>query len=210
MKRTIHWSRNFSNHTLAPLLFVLLLAWPASGHAADRTAKYSIRVLGMNIGQFTVNQKDVDEDIRIEAVTDVEVKIIFTYRVKFIQHSVYRKGLLWSSHVQTVKNGKVNSDMKLQRKDGLYELNEDGKTSVVHGNITYSGSLLYFNEPKNISVMYNERNGEKKPLKAIAEHIYIITDDKNKKTNEYEYENGVLARAELIHPMATIRLERSM
>lgn len=192
------------------LLVVFSCIASVSAQLTDRTAKYRLRVLGMNIGEFTVSQKMVDGDMRIEAITDVEVKIIFTYRVRYIQNSLYREGILWSSHVQTIKNGKLNSDMRLEKKNETsYLLVEDGDTALVHGNIDYSGSLLYFNEPKQVPYLYNERSGEKKSLKAVADHTYVIIEGKDKKTNEYEYEEGVLARALLIHPLATVHMERS-
>ncbi|MEL7589277.1 MAG: DUF6134 family protein [Prolixibacteraceae bacterium] len=199
----------YTRYSLA-LLLIFFFAASLSAQSTDRTAKYRLRVLGMNIGEFTVNQKIAGGDMRIEAITDVEVKIIFTYRVKYIQKSLYREGSLWSSHVQTIKNGKLNSDMRLEKKDeSSYLLVEDGDTALVKGNIDYSGSLLYFNEPKQISYLYNERSGEKKTLKAVADHTYVIVEGKEKKTNEYEYENGILARALLIHPLATVHMERS-
>jgi hypothetical protein len=192
------------------LLIVFLFIASVSAQSTDRTAKYRIRVLGMNIGEYTVTQKTMNGDISIEAITDVEVKIIFTYRVRYVQHSLYRHGSLWSCHVQTIKNGKVNSDMQLEKQGEAYLLLEDGDSTFIHDNITYSGSLLYFNEPKEVSDIYNERSGEKKPLKCVADHTYIITDEKDNKTNEYHYKDGILVRAELMHPLATIHLERSM
>ncbi|MGV8093017.1 MAG: DUF6134 family protein [Mangrovibacterium sp.] len=192
------------------LLIVFFFSPSVSAQSTDCTAKYHIRVLGMNIGEFTVNQKTVDKDISIQAITDVEVKIIFTYRVKYIQQSLYRQGSLWNSQVQTIKNGKVNSDIRLEKQGETYLLINDGDTTLIHDNITYSGSLLYFNEPKQVSYLYKERTGEKKPVKRIADHTYVITNEKDSKTNEYEYKDGILVRAALIHPLAVIHLERSM
>jgi hypothetical protein len=179
-----------------------------SAQSTNYTAKYRIRVLGMNIGEFTVNQKTEDGDISVEAITDVEVKIIFTYRVKYIQQSLYKDGNLWNSHVKTIKNGKVHSDIQLKKQGETYLLTSERDSVTIHDSITYSGSLLYFNEPKQVSYLYKERNGEKNHIKCIAEHTYALMDGKNKKANEYEYKNGILNRAALIHPIATIYMER--
>lgn len=191
------------------LLTVLFLVIPGYVRSMDRHAKYRIQVLGMNVGQYTVNQKTTEDKIVIEAITDVEVKIIFTYRIKYVQKSLYRNGQLWNSHVQTIKNGKVNSDVWLEKQGGGYLLKKDGESVYIDDDITYSGSLLYFNEPTQVSYLYKERSGEKQALKRIADHTYILTDGKDKKTNEYEYEEGMLVRADLIHPLATIHLELS-
>ncbi len=192
------------------MLFVLFFTASVSAQSADRSAKYRLRALGMNIGEYTVKQKTVNGDVSVEAITDVKVKIIFTYRVKYIHHSLYRNGSLWSCHVQTIKNDKVNSDRRMERRGETYLLVEDGDSTLIDDTITYGGSLIYFLEPGNVPVIYNERSGKKRPVKKIADHTYILTDEKGNKLNEYEYKNGVLTRAELIHPLATIHLERLM
>jgi len=191
-------------------LFISLSLVPVSSAQQTDSAKYRIRVFGMNIGEFTVNQKTVGRDIHVEAITNVEVKIIFTYRVKYIQESYYKDGILWNSHVQTIKNGNVYSDILLKREGEAYLITKDGSTDTIHGKITYSGSLLYFNEPEQVQYLYKERTGEKSHIKCIADHTYALMDEKNNKTNKYEYKDGVLDRAALIHPIATIYLERLM
>ncbi|MDD4190868.1 MAG: hypothetical protein PHI28_06040 [Mangrovibacterium sp.] len=194
---------------ISGLLLVLFILSCRYSRATDRRATYGIEVMGMHIGQYTVNQQTRGNEIRIEAITDVEVNLIFTYRVKYVQNSLYRDGQLWRSHVQTIKNGKVNSDVWLDKQGDRYCLKKDGQSTSIHDSITYSGSLLYFNEPKGVSFLYKERSGEKQALKQVSDHIYILTDGKNKKTNEYEYQEGMLVRAALVHPLATIRLELS-
>ena len=188
------------------LLAVLFFITSAAAQSSERKVKYQIRVWGMNIGEFTVSQKTEGEDISIEAITDVEVKMIFTYRVKYIQQSLYRHETLWSSHVETLKNGKINSDTRLEKQGENYLLTQDGDSALIHDNITYSGSLLYFHEPVQIKDIYKERTGEKNSFRSIDDHTYAMVDEKDNKTNVYEYKNGVLVRAELIHSLATIQM----
>ena len=188
------------------VIALLLVFKLATAQAFERSAKYQIRVWGMNIGEFTVSQKTQGEDMSIEAITDVEVKMIFTYRVKYIQQSLYRHGTLWNSHVETLKNGKINSDTRLEKQGENYLLTQNGDSALIHGNITYSGSLLYFHEPVQIKYIYKERTGDKNSFKSLDDHTYAIVDEKDIKTNVYKYENGVLVSAELIHSLATIHM----
>lgn len=172
-------------------------------------AKYRIRALGMNIGEFTVNQTKLDNEISIDAVTDIEVRIVLSYKVKYTQQSHYQGGDLLKYRVQTLKNGSMNSDTQLKRMDEAYLLIKDGDSTWVNQNITYSGSLLYFNEPKQDSLMYNERSGEMKSIRATADNTYVITDRKGRRTNEYRYKDGILESAVLEHPIAKIYMDRS-
>ncbi len=191
------------------LLIVILYGGDVSAKAVNNTAKYQIRVLGMHVGEFTVSQKSVDGDLSVEAVTDIEVKIIFRYKVKYIQQSHYQQGNLLEYHVQTIKNENINSDTRLLKKDEGYLLIKDGDSTLVHENITYSGSLLYFNEPRGVSHIYNERSGEMKSIQCNAENTYVITDEKGRRTNEYRYKDGILDSTVLEHPIAKIYLVRS-
>ncbi len=190
------------------LIIMFLFFKSAAAQPFERSAKYQISVWGMNIGEFTVDQKIEGEDITINAVTDVYVRMIFSYQVKYIQYSLYRHGILWNSDVETLKNGKLNSSTRLERQTENYRLTKDGVETWISGLITYSGSLLYFNEPKLISYIYNERNGERNTIKNIVGHTYAIIDQKGNKTNIYEYQDGILLKAELIHSLATIHLKR--
>ncbi|MFV0591985.1 MAG: DUF6134 family protein [Draconibacterium sp.] len=176
--------------------------------AQEQKVRYNIGVLGMNVGELSVTQSGEKGNLDIHAVTDVNVKIIVPYRVKFVQNSTYRQGHLENFHVQTLKNGKINSDSRLERNGDSYMLINDGDTTMVTQDITYSGSMLYFNEPVDVPEVYKERNGEVQQIKSLGNHIYTIKDDTGKKAHKYYYEDGILKVAELKHPLATIYLKR--
>jgi len=188
--------------------FCFLFAVPVFSQPEDQIVTYRIRVMGMNVGELTVKQQTFGNEILVEAVTDVEVKIIFTYRVKYLQNCHYRDGALVNSHLQTVRNDKVNSDTKLTKTADGYLLEADGDSKLIHDSITYSGSLLYFTEPKQVSCMYIELNGEKNAVKCVEDHTYVVLDKKGREKNKYVYQDGVLERAELKHTLATIHVER--
>jgi len=191
---------------LAGLLFVFFLIH--SAFAQEQNIRYNIWVMGMNIGELSVTQSGENGNLDIHAVTDVEVKLIVPYRVKFIQNSTYKDGSLANFHVQTLKNGKINSDTKLEKNGNAYVLVKDGDSTMVNENITFSGSLLYFNEPEGISQVFKERSGEVQKIEKVADHSYLISDEKNRKAHEYSYKDGILQQAELKHPLATIYLKR--
>jgi len=198
----------YTKYVWGLLIGFFFFASVSSAQSTDRTAKYRVSVLGMNIGKFTVNQKTMDRDISIEAITDVEVKIIFTYRVKYVHQSSYHNGSLLNSHLQTIKNGKINSDTWLEKQGETYLLTKDGDSTLIHDNIIYSTGLIYFNEPKQVEFLYKEKSGDKRPIKQIADQTYAVLDEKGRITHEYEFKNGILERAEIKHSVANIHLER--
>lgn len=191
------------------LFIVMLLVFSRiTAQAINQSAKYQILVWGMNIGEFTVEQKTENEDVSVKAVTDVHIRMIINYRVKYVQQSFHRQGVLLTSRVETLKNGRINSDTQLEKQGDKYLLNKDGESTVIGGLITYSGSLLYFNEPKQIYNLYNERNGERNSIRNVDAHTYATLDKKGNRSNVYVYQDGILMRAELIHSLAIIHLRR--
>jgi hypothetical protein len=196
---------HFKNSRSALLLGILLIM-AISARASGRTAKYELRVFGMNIGTFTVTQETTGAEIKTLGVTQVKVKLLFTYRIKYVQNSLYRNGILQYSHVETIKNDELNSDTWLKKQADSYLLVNEKDTTTIDNAINYSGSLLYFYEPLEVPEMYKERTGELNFIKQTGDHTYVSTDQDGKTANEYEYKNGVLTHARLKHPLATIHM----
>ncbi len=186
----------------------ILFFTSVSATPRELASKYSMHMLGANIGEFSVSQTNKNGSINIEAITDVKVNLPFPYRIKYVQKTVYREGILQSSHVETYKNGKLNSTMWIQRRNNAYLLVNDGDTTTINDLISYSGSLLYFNEPKGIKKIYKERSAELKQITSVSEHVYIIMDEKNREINRYYYEDGTLQYAKMRNALGTIELKR--
>lgn len=192
------------------LCFILLLVVVFSSikaNSQNNSEIYNIRAMGMNVGTITVNQEKNGNKLNVEAISEVEVRIIFKIKVKYIQTSVYENGELVTSSLKTYKKDKVNSDTRLTKNGNGYILDKDGEKSQINDLIKYSGSLLYFNEPTNVKNLYFEINGEKTTVKLIGNHKYEIPDPQNGNLNEYEYKNGILSKAVIKHTMANVYLE---
>lgn len=190
------------------LLLALFISTFVSARPNEMETMYSINLLGAKIGKFSVVQKNENGNINIEAITDVEVKLLFTYRIKYIQNTVYEQGVLKSSNVKTYKNGKLNSDTMLKLENDVYLQIADGDTAVVNHPITYSGSLLYFNEPVGVKQLYKERTAEMRPITPLSDNTYVVTDQNERELNRYIYKNGVLEYAKMHHSIGAMELKR--
>ena len=169
--------------------------------------KYNVRVMGMDVGLLTVTEQVRGEDLIIEAITEVRVKIIFTYRVKYIQKSTYHRGELLKSSLLTYKKDKLNSSTYLIRNGDGYNMIKDGDSTFIPRPITYSGSLLYFHEPTDINDLYYEINGMKRPIKRMPSHTYQVTDPENGRESTFVYTDGILQTSSIEHGIATIYTE---
>ncbi|MCG6189844.1 hypothetical protein K5G00_20620 [Maribellus maritimus] len=174
----------------------------------ELSSRYSLHLLGSNIGEFSVTQTAENGNLIIEAITDVNINFLFSYRVKYVQKTIYNQGTLQSSQVETYKNGKLNSDFLLKLEGNSYLLVSDGDTTIINGLIAYSGSMVYFNEPKGITKIFKERNAETMWISPANEHEYIVKDIKGREINRYYYKNEILEYAEMRHAVGTIELKR--
>jgi len=199
---------NIDFKTILVLLLGILFFTSVSAKTEELTTKYNIQMLGVSIGEFSVTQTSKNGNVNIEAITDVKVNLLFSYRIKYVQKTVYKQDILQSSHVETYKNGQLNSTIWLKREKDSYLLISEKDTSVIHDLIRYSGSLIYFNEPKGIKKIYKERSAEMRPLEAVGEHTYIIKDKKGRELNRYFYENGILQSAKMRHTLGSLELNQ--
>lgn len=172
------------------------------------TTRYNMYLLSVSIGEFSVTQTSENGNLKIEAITDVNINLLFSYRIQYVQNTVYNQGILQSSHIETYKNGKLNSNvwLKLQNNSYLHVTGSD--TTIINDSITYSGSLIYFNEPVGVKNIYKERSAEMRQLTSVSNHTYIIRDEKDREINRYYYENGILQYAEMRHTLGAIELNR--
>jgi hypothetical protein len=192
------------------IVLVLVVLPFANANPNKRTTKYNIQMLGVSIGELSVTQTYENGTVMIDAVTNVNVNMLFSYRVKYVQNTIYDQGYLQSSHVETYKNGTLNLTTWMKLEDNVYLFVTDGDTTIIKDTINYSGSLIYFNEPIGVKQLCKERTGEIWQLKSFRAHTYIITDGKEREINRYYYENGILEYAEMQYPLGTIELKREM
>lgn len=190
------------------LLFVFVVFTSVTAKPVTLTAKYNIYMLGANVGEFSVVQTNTDGNVNIDAVTAVEISLLFSYRIKYVQKTEYHQGVLQNANVETYKNGKLNSTMSMNYAKEAYELILNGDTTIINELITYSGSLIYFNEPKTTTQIFKERNAEMRQISPEDNHTYVIKNEKGKLLNRYFYENGVLQKATMRHALGTVELRR--
>jgi hypothetical protein len=159
-KMIITEKENINFKILLVLLLGIISFISVSAKPEELATKYNIEMFGASIGEFTVTQTSENGNVNIEAITDVEVNFLFSFRVKYIQNTVYNQGVLQSSQVKTYKNDKLNSSTWLKFEKGSYLVITEKDSSGIHEMIEYFVSLIYFNEPIGIKKIYKERNAE--------------------------------------------------
>ena len=119
----------------------------------------------------------------------------------------YVNGKLVESSVMTYKNDDLHSSTKGSIVEGVFKSIEDGDESSHKGAISYSGAMLYFNEPRGINNVFSEIHATEKPIKKVNEGHYMISDPETGHTNQYFYLNGVLQKAMIDHSLFSFSME---
>ena len=173
-----------NGHLFITTLLLLLGLFCTAQSNIERSV-YNIRAMRMDVGTISVKQEINNGIVKVEAISEVEVRIVFKIKVKYIQTCTYVKGVLQESLLEIYKKGEVDSTTRLTKKGNGYTLNKDGEISYVKDVINFSGSLLWYHEPKVGAPMYFAISGEKTMVEALKPHGYLITDPHKVNKNEY-------------------------
>lgn len=190
-------------------LAFLALAVCATG--LSQTADYSIYSSKKELlGQLRVSKIDTDSTTKIAVISQFEVKMLMTIQIKYTLQTLYYNSKLASSYVKTYKNDELNSFSKTIKVGAQYEFVKDNIESYYSEQITFSESLLYFNEPDQVSALYSEFDGVKKMIIHRNAGHYKIQNPLNGNISEYFYEDGTLKTAIVQFQMMTLYLTKDL
>ena len=171
---------------------LIVLAVFLSFYCNSQNLNYKISTKNTPVGNLTVTKTENDNVLQIEVISEVNIKVFIKVNLKYKLNCTYKNNELLFSSVTTYVNGKLHTTSKTEKNGEYYTITKDGHASKFMHKITYSGALLYFKEPKGVSTIYSEFHAIEKPMKAIGNHEYQITNPKNGLLSEYTYQNGTL------------------
>ena len=158
------------------------------------------------IGELDVSKNENANIVQIEVESNVHVKLFIDVDFKYKLNCTYKNDVLIYSAVTTYVNGRVHSTSTTEKTGDSYTVTKNSHTSKFMKNITFSGALLYFTEPKNIKELFSEFDNIDKPIHKIANHAYQIVNPSDGRLSEYYYKNGVLERTTNHHKFLTFTL----
>jgi len=189
------------------VLILFLFLFLAFVHA--QKASYKILIGNHYAGELKVEQNNNDSVTEIYVISDVDFQFIISIRFKYVLHSIYKNGILQKSKVVTYVNDDVHSVITTLRTGNLYVISKNGKEKSILGEFIYSGALLYFKEPENMSYLYSEIEGVKKEITEAGNHTYILKDPQKSRTDDYIYEDGLLKSALIRYPLMNFKIVRN-
>ena len=188
------------------LLIIILILNSQLVKSQNETLNYDLSVAGNSIGTLTTVKTVKGNSITYTANSTATVHIFGETQISTSLTEEFTNGILQSSHYKIEKNGTLNDESTIILKDGVYTINHNGKTSQINTPITYTTTMLYFDEPKKVDTIFAELEGINKNITKLETSIYQLTDPGNHHTNNYTYENGVLKEALISHTLFNFKL----
>ncbi len=187
-------------------IIILFLILPFLGNS--QTLNYEITVNKSAIGNLSVTKKETSNTLQIEIISQVKLKLYSSIDFKYRLDCTYKDKELIFASVTTYLNGNIHTTNKIEKVGEYYTTTKDGHSSKFLNKITYSGALLYFNEPKEIASIFSEFDLIVKPIKRISNNKYQIKNPQNRHLSEYTYKNGILETSTNHHSLITFTLSK--
>ncbi|TVR82043.1 MAG: hypothetical protein EA409_05740 [Saprospirales bacterium] len=171
---------------------------------------YDQYIRSNKVGTLSVSwEKDAEQStkkVRVESNVSVNLLVVRA-TVDYLGISRFEDGVLKSSEIRILRDGKPHQNATTQKRRGRYLAHIDEERKWIdRAAIHFSSLLLYVKEPKGIEEVYAEADGIFNKLVYCGDGEYELFV-KGSRNNYYHYEGGVLVKAVLDHWIAPITLK---
>ncbi len=186
--------------------YVLILFFLITYIAEAQTLNYDIISNHFKLGNLTATKTEDKSSIKINIVSQVKIDLLIKTDVTYNVNCIYKNNQLMTSNVTVRENGRIHSINKTENLGTYYLLTDNKHISNYFNKIYYSSALLYFKEPKNISIIFSETDNKNNIIDNIGINEYQITNSENGLKNQYYYKNGILQKAIIHHSLFTFSI----
>lgn len=190
------------------LYTLFLLASFTPPESSVHRLHYRIINDGKVIGEIHASRSVHGDQVIYDVETKMDVKVLISQRIAYTSRAVYENGILQSSSSKSYLNDKLHQFCITTLKGNRYAIKIDKYERSLARYVNYSGVLLYFKEPLNVSLVYSEMSGQDNKIRKATYGQYILTNTKSKKENRYWYKGGILERAMINHTLIDLEIQR--
>jgi hypothetical protein len=192
-------------HTLS--LLVGLFSLKTIANAQEKKLEYTIKRNGDVVGNIRFTHGIAGSRTVFTMESEVNTRLIFNFRAKVKEETIYDKGIMTWSSIFRKLNGNVKVDKKTRANGNTYTVYKGNKTETLDNYpIRYNMLSVYVIEPVNIPKVYSDNFQQQIDIQKIGDHHYKIKfPDGN--YNEYFYTDGVCSRIEIHHSLYSASIE---
>lgn len=169
-------------------LCLLYFAVTQSAVSQHNVRTYAVQSGDKKVGDVRAVQRIVGEEVHYDVRSEVSISMLFTVTMAYRVTSVYSQGILQGSTAVVYLNGSVRSQVETIRRDGYYDVIEDGVIKRIDGDIRASSASLYFAKPDAREMVFSESSGALKPMSTLADgRLLLRNPQKVSDLNTYSY-----------------------
>jgi len=164
-------------------LFSFLLA-----NAQTVTREYDVISNKEKVGSVVAVNRELNGFEHYLITCEMSVRMILKINVSYNLKASFKNGFLMSSAATMYLNGKIQSQVQVERSGTNYVMIKDGVTEIITEPIEYSSARLYFHLPDGDKKVFSETDGTFKTLKRLSTYAFELTDPGNSgDNNKYTY-----------------------
>lgn len=199
MKAHIEFLQTILLTTIFIFTSTILLAVPPEQARLD----YALEIGDKHIGELIVTKTQTDSSLEFDVTSHAEFNLLGKKIIDYELHCVFKDGIMTSSVYRSYKNGKLYEQTLTSWKGDHYEVDKDGKISMIDHPIKHSSIELYFDEPVTGAEFYSEKNGSLISVSRLDESLFMVAKAGKKKGSEYQYQDDQLKKIEIDYVVAS-------
>ena len=187
------------------LLYLLLFCFACAGLEAQ-TCHYEIRALGRTIGSMEVSRQEQGAVTHYRTLSTLRVNLLVK-KIHLEAENVtrYQQGQFVRARNQVLVNDELETSSQIEWQGDHYQIEIDGEPQPELAEPVYfSGSRLYFTEPKQKSRAFSESSGLFMSIEPEKPGCYRVTDPRNGRDMLYFYAHGRISEVQIKHPLLTV------
>lgn len=174
------------------VLYILLIFCSTTGIAQEsRRMTFGIYQGNTELGTIESVKISMGNTTKYLITSDARFRMIVRYHRTTDMRVEYRSGILHNSISEVYNKGKLDERSAVSREGYGYRCRRDAHDVPCTGEITFSASMLYFHEPKDIQRVFIEHFMEFGSIEETIPGTYRLTLPNNR-ANYYKYREGEL------------------
>lgn len=188
-------------------LLLILATILNTPNATHKSITFSVIQKDSKVGEIQGIKSTIDDKIIYTCLTNATPKKIVKIKIASAYEVQMEKGKMKVADANITVRGNAYAQNHTEYCEENCLTEDDPNTHFISKAISFTSTMMFFEEPINISQVYSEIDGSFHHLKNLGNHTYEKTNPKGEKSLFY-YNNGNLDHAELDMGFFSVKIIR--
>ena len=190
--------------------FFLLSVFPLLSSPAEtvESVTYDVMYGKKAIGELVAEKRVSGDLVTYSTLSKTSFNVFGKHTVVHSVEATYKNGVLQSSKMSSVKDGKPKNNTKINLANGHYNIVENGDSKTHQGSVNFTSVMLYFVKPRPSIKVMSERDASFKTIESLSSNSFTLTSGKRSDSQDYTYSGNALDKVLVRNPMFSITIQR--